>query len=194
MHDVINPSTHTKPLEPSPWVVRWAHLLPPGGQVLDVACGSGRHLRWLAALGWHMTGVDRDTAALEALRDVAMVLSADIESGPWPFDGRTFDGVVVTNYLWRPLLPAIVAAVAPGGALIYETFAAGNGTVGKPSRPDFLLQPGELIRAAQGLHIVAYEDGFLGQPDRFVQRLAAVRLPSVSAQPNRFTLDPSAPR
>ena len=100
---------------------------------------------------------------------------ADIENGPWPFAGRTFDGVVVTNYLWRPLLAAIVQSVAPGGVLIYETFASGNETVGKPSRPDFLLQPGELLRACQGLRVVAYDDGFLDGPPRFVQRIAAVR-------------------
>jgi SAM-dependent methyltransferase len=103
------------------------------------------------------------------------LVTADLENGPWPFAGQTFAGVVVTNYLWRALLPAIVQSLAPGGVLIYETFAAGNETVGKPSRPDFLLQPGELLAACTGLRVVAYEDGFLSAPDRFVQRIAAVR-------------------
>ena len=96
---------------------------------------------------------------------------ADIENGPWPFAGRSFDGVIVTNYLWRALLPTIVASVAPGGVLIYETFAQGNETVGRPSRPDFLLRPGELLAACASLRIVAYEDGFLPAPERFVQRI-----------------------
>jgi SAM-dependent methyltransferase len=161
--------------EASEWVRRWAHLVPANGTVLDVACGFGRHMRWFAARGHPVTGVDRAPDAIEAAREAGESVLADIENGPWPFAGRTFDGVVVTNYLWRALLPAIVASVAPGGVLLYETFAAGNGTVGKPSRPDFLLQPGELPQACEGLRIVAYEDGFLSDPDRYVQRIAAVR-------------------
>jgi len=185
---------HGDALAPSAWVARWSSLVTPGGTVLDVACGGGRHLRWLAARGFAVTGVDRDAAALAPLRDVAEVVVADLESGPWPLEGRSFDAVVVTNYLWRPLLPAIVAAVAPGGALIYETFAAGNETVGRPSRPDFLLRPGELLDAAAGLRVVAYEDGFLAHPPRFVQRIAAVRMAGAPADPPRFALDPAADR
>ena len=164
-----------EPLPPSPWVVRWSRLIARGGTVLDVACGSGRHVRWLAARGFRLTGVDRDAAAVAPLDLIAEMVTADIEHGPWPFEGRRFDAVVVTNYLWRPLLPRLVQAVADGGVLIYETFAAGNETVGKPSNPDFLLQPGELLRATEGLRVIAYEDGFLETPDRFVQRIAAVR-------------------
>jgi SAM-dependent methyltransferase len=160
---------------PSPWVARWAHLVPAGTPVLDVACGAGRHMRFFAQRGHAVTGVDRSPEAIEAVRPLGEAILADIENGPWPFAGRTFAGVVVTNYLWRPLLPAIVASVTPGGALIYETFAAGNETVGKPSRPDFLLQPGELLRACKDLRVIAYEDGFLANPERFVQRIAAVR-------------------
>lgn len=143
--------------------------------MLDVACGLGRHLRWFAARGHAVTGVDRAPEAVEAAAAVGRGVLADIENGPWPFAGQAFDAVVVTNYLWRPRLPDIVAAVAPGGVLLYETFAAGNETVGKPSRPDFLLQPGELLAAAAGLTVVAYEQGFLDAPPRFVQRIAAVR-------------------
>ena len=162
-------------LAPSPWVQRWSALVPPGGTVLDVACGSGRHLRWFAQRGCRVTGVDRDAAALQAAQDLGEMITADVENGPWPLPGRTFDAVVVTNYLWRPLLPTLVASVAAGGVLLYETFAVGNETVGKPSNPDFLLRPGELLQAAAGLRIVAYEDGFLDGPPRFVQRLAARR-------------------
>ena len=174
---------------PSPWVVRWAHLIAPGGTVLDVACGSGRHLRWLAAQGFRVTGVDRDAAALAGLGGVGETVVADLENGPWPLAGRRFDAVVVTNYLWRALLPTLVASVADGGVLIYETFARGNETVGKPSNPDFLLLPGELLRATQDLRTIAYEDGFeAGPPQRFVQRIAAVREPSPSAAPLRHRL------
>jgi SAM-dependent methyltransferase len=162
-------------LAPSPWVVRWSHLVAPGGRVLDVACGHGRHLRWFAQRGHPVTGVDRSAEALAAAAGLGELITADIENGPWPFAGRTFDAVIITNYLWRPLLGAIRDCVAPGGVLIHETFAAGNETVGKPSRPDFLLAPGELLDAYGGLRIVAYEDGFLDAPERFVQRVAAVR-------------------
>jgi SAM-dependent methyltransferase len=162
-------------LAPSPWVQRWSALVAAGASVLDVACGSGRHLRWFAQRGCRVTGIDRDAAALEASQDLGEMVTADVENGPWPLAGRSFDAVIVTNYLWRPLLPVIVDSVAANGLLIYETFAAGNQSVGKPSNPDFLLRPGELLRAAAGLRIVGYEDGFLDAPPRFVQRLAAVR-------------------
>ena len=160
---------------PSPWVQRWSDLVPAGGAVLDVACGQGRHLRWFAGRGHPVTGVDRSAEAIATLASLGEAVVADIENGPWPFAGRRFAGVVVTNYLWRALLPVIVDSVAPGGVLLYETFAAGNETVGKPSRPDFLLQPGELLAACAGLRVVAYEDGFLDAPERFVQRIVAVR-------------------
>ncbi|MGJ7543719.1 class I SAM-dependent methyltransferase [Variovorax sp. LT1R16] len=163
--------------------------MPAGAPVLDVACGAGRHMRWFAGRGHPVTGVDRADEAVRAATACGEVLQADIEGGPWPYAGRHFGGVVVTNYLWRPRLPDIVAAVAPGGVLLYETFAAGNETVGKPSRPDFLLQPGELIAACAGLRIVAYEDGFLDEPARFVQRIAAVR---VAETPQRSPLEGAA--
>jgi SAM-dependent methyltransferase len=161
---------------PSAWLQRWAHLIAPGSSVLDVACGAGRHMRWLATQGHAVQGVDRNPDAVALAQAFGEVTCADIENGPWPFTGQTFGCVVVTHYLWRPLLPTLVQAVAPGGVLIYETFAAGNETVGKPSRPDFLLQPGELLRATESLRTVAYEDGFEASPNRFVQRIAAVRL------------------
>ena len=151
--------------------------------MLDLACGSGRHLRWLASRGLRVTGVDRDAQALQGLKDVQTLagtvelLVADIENGPWPLHGRQFDAVVVTNYLWRPLLPAVLTSVAPAGLLIYETFARGHERYGRPSRPDFLLQPGELLQIAQGLRVLAYEDGYLDHPPRLVQRICARREP-----------------
>lgn len=142
--------------------------------MLDLACGSGRHVRWLASLGLHVTAVDRDAGALAPLRHVARVVQADLEAAPWPLAGERFDGVVVTNYLWRPLWSALLGALADGGVLIYETFAEGNETVGRPARADFLLRHGELLEVARGLRVVAYEDGFLEASPRFVQRIAAV--------------------
>ena len=178
---------------PSEWIVRWSHLVPERGRVLDVACGGGRHLRWFSGRGHPVTGVDRDPDAIALAAPLGEAVCADIENGPWPFAGRQFAAVVVTHYLWRPLLPVIVHSVAAGGVLLFETFAAGNETVGKPSRPDFLLQPGELLRACADLRVVAYEDGFLEAPDRFAQRVAAVR-PDPSAPVPRHRLGPEAPR
>jgi SAM-dependent methyltransferase len=175
-------------LAPSPWVQRWGALLPNGATVLDVACGSGRHLRWFAQHGARVTGVDRDALATEPLQALGRIVVADIENGPWPFDGERFDAVVVANYLWRPLLPTLIDSIAEGGMLIYETFALGNETVGKPSNPQYLLRPGELLLAAQGLRVLGYEDGFLDEPSRFVQRIAAVRERSAAGAPARYPL------
>ena len=177
---------------PSTWVCRWAHLIPHGGAVLDVACGHGRHMRWLAERGHPVTGVDRSPEAIAAVAPLGRALQADIENGPWPLEDQTFDGVIVTNYLWRPLLPRLIASVAPGGVLIYETFAQGNETVGKPSRPDFLLQEGELLQATTDLQTIAFEQGFCESPPRFLQRIVAVRKPGTSpAQPARYRLQAS---
>ena len=173
---------------PSEWVCRWSHLVPQGAAVLDVACGTGRHLRWFQARGHAVTGIDRDPPAVQAAALVGEAIEADIENGPWPLSGRQFGGVVVTNYLWRPLLPTMVESVAPGGVLIYETFAQGNETVGRPARADFLLRPGELLTACAGLHVVAYEDGFLEDPARFVQRITAVRVAEDGLSPARHPL------
>lgn len=182
--------TPTQP-RPSAWVQRFAGLVRPGGTVLDVACGSGRHVRWLAGQGFAVTGVDRDAAALAALAadcPAPELITADIEAGPWPLAGRRFDAVVVTHYLWRPLWPALRAALAEGGMLIYETFAHGQQTIGKPSRPEFLLQSGELLQACAGLRVVAYEDGFEQDPPRYVQRIVAVDEPVPLGAPPRYGL------
>lgn len=170
MHDPLHGAQ-----PPSLWIQKWAHLIAPQGTVLDVACGAGRHMQFLAELGHAVTGVDRSPEALQAARPWGHTVQADIENGPWPFPDLTFDAVVVTHYLWRALLPTLLDSLAPGGVLLYETFAAGNEAVGKPSRPDFLLQPGELLSACAGLRVVAYEDGYMDHPARFIQRIAAVR-------------------
>lgn len=164
-------------LPPSPWIARFAGLVPTGGAVLDLAAGGGRHTRFFRGRGHPVTAVDRDTSALLRIADEIEVIAADLEGGSaWPLGERRFSAVVVTNYLHRPLFPAILAALAPGGALLYETFALGNERFGKPSNPDFLLRPGELLDVARGrLRIVAYEDVELAEPKpAMVQRIAAV--------------------
>lgn len=167
------------PGTPSSWVQRWSHLVPAGGSVLDIACGAGRHMKWFAERGHAVTGIDRSPEALRAAAAFGSTILADIENGPWPLTNdsqvRQFDAVIVTNYLWRPLFPLMSRSLAPGGVLIYETFAKGNETIGKPSRPDFLLQPAELLRVFSKLHIVAFEQGVLENPDRFVQHIVALR-------------------
>jgi SAM-dependent methyltransferase len=179
----------------SAWVQRWSHLLPPDASVLDVACGAGRHLAWFANRGHAVTGIDRDTTLATQQVPAASLFTADIENGLWPLmqnaKPRQFGAVVVTNYLWRPLFPTLLDSVAPGGLLLYETFAAGNETVGRPSRPDFLLQPGELLTVCTGWHVVAFEQGYVENPARFVQRIAALRSfthPDAGAVPTRHTL------
>ncbi len=172
----------------SRWVARWSHLLPAGCHVLDLACGHGRHMRHLAALGHPVTGVDRSPDAIAAVSPLGEAICADIENGPWPLQGRTFGGVVITNYLWRPLWPHILNSIAPNGVLIYETFSAGNESVGKPSRPDFLLHSGELLDVCKNLRVVAFEEGFLVQPEHFVQRIVAVRETDNAQTPGRYSL------
>ena len=180
---------------PSKWVERWSHLVKPHGTVLDVACGHGRHAYYFHQQNYFVTLLDRAQAAIESIAIEAHACEkvvADIENGAWPLAGRQFDAVVVTNYLWRPLMATLLASLIPGGVLIYETFASGNETVGKPSRPDFLLQPSELLDVCKSLRVVAYEDGFTDGPDgqtpRFVQRIAAVRQGSANQPPERFPL------
>ncbi|MCB9886842.1 MAG: class I SAM-dependent methyltransferase [Planctomycetes bacterium] len=161
---------------PSAAIARWAPLVPQGGEVLDLAAGSGRHTLLFLARGHAVTAVDRDVSALRQLaHDRLTVLDADLENAPWPLPGRTFAGVVVSNYLWRPLLPTIVAAVATGGVLLYETFAVGNERFGRPRNPDFLLRPGELLDAVRGeLEVREYWCGEEGAAVR--QRVCAVRV------------------
>ena len=172
----------------SAWVRRWSHLLPVQSTVLDIACGHGRHMRHFAALGHTVVGIDRNPEAIAAVGALGESVCADIENGPWPLTGRTFGGVVVTNYLWRPLWPQILASLGHNGVLIYETFSAGNETVGKPSRSDFLLQPGELLSVCKGLRVVGFEEGFIAQPDRFVQRIVAIREASDTSYPVRYAI------
>ncbi len=158
---------------------RFAPRIPAGGRVLDLACGRGRHARLLATLGYRVDAVDRDAEVLEALTGVAGItpLRVDLEDGPWPFPGPCFDGIVVTNYLYRPRLGELINALLPGGILIYETFMVGHEQFGKPSNPEFLLRFGELLDVVNGrLCIVAFEQGRVETPrPAMTQRLCAVK-------------------
>ena len=163
---------------PFPWIVRFAPLVPRGATVLDLACGAGRHTRWFLERGHPVTAVDVDLSGLDDLRQHPQleIVPADLEDGsPWPLPNRRFGAVVVTNYLWRPLFEPILDAIQECGVLLYETFARGNEAYGRPTNPDFLLRPGELLEVARGrLQIVAYEHGYLDHPRPAVkQRLCA---------------------
>ena len=185
---------------PSPWVARFAHLVALGAPVLDVACGQGRHSLFFLERGHKVTAVDIEIGAMAALSGRAglELVQADLEGpggaaalavmsgalgapgGAWPFGGRQFGAVVVVNYLWRPLFPALIAAVAPGGVLLYDTFGVGQERFGRPRNPDHLLRPGELLEAVRGkLEVRAYECGEVGEPIAAVrQSLCAVRKPN----------------
>jgi SAM-dependent methyltransferase len=161
---------------PSAWVERWAPLVTRG-PLLDVASGAGRHARLFAQRGLEVVAVDRDEQVIPGVSFVR----ADLEDGsPWPFGDRRFGAIVVTNYLHRPLLPALAAAVADGGVLIYETFMVGNERYGKPSNPNFLLEPGELLAAFAGLSVIAFEQGSTGKA--VIQRICAVRAEASSVR------------
>jgi SAM-dependent methyltransferase len=159
----------------SSWIAAWSGLVPPGAAVLDLAAGSGRHTAFFAGRGHPVTALDRDVSAL-APSDTVEVIAADLEDGsPWPLADRRFGAIVVTNYLHRPLFPALFAALLPGGILLYETFMEGNERFGKPSRPDFLLKDGELLDLVRGrFSVTAYEARMISQPKMaMVQRIAA---------------------
>jgi SAM-dependent methyltransferase len=170
---------HGKLNAPSEWVRRWVPQIPPGARVLDLACGSGRHTRLLARMGFSVCAVDRDSVAVASLSELPAVevLAADLENTPWPYPGQRFGGIVVTNYLHRPLLPILVDSLDTGGVLIYETFAVGNERYGRPTNRAFLLQTGELLDAVAGrLRVVAYEDLYVDVPKpAMVQRICAQR-------------------
>ena len=178
-------SRHLRISEPSPWVVRFAPLIRSGGDVLDLACGGGRHGRYLLSHGHKVSLLDRDTSAVADLRGQtdAQVIEADLEqgdeifSGSSPLSGRRFDAIVVVNYLYRPLLGDMLGALKDGGVLIYETFARGNERFTRPRNPDHLLKSGELIETVAGkMQVVAYEHGIIekGPIPGVIQRICAV--------------------
>lgn len=186
MAELTGMALHSGLDQASAWVARFATLIPQG-EVLDLACGGGRHARLLAGQGYAVLALDRDATVLSTLAgDLIRTLQFDLEAGelPWPFESGRFAGIVVTNYLHRPLFPFILGSLAEGGVLLYETFAQGNERFGKPSNPDFLLAPGELLEhmrvdSANGMRVLAYEDGYIDLPKpAMVQRICAVKCPS----------------
>ena len=175
---MITPSPHST-VAPSAWIERYAHLIPTGARVLDLAAGSGRHALFFSARGNRVVAVDRDSTLLSAISGHPGIetRALDLETGTWPLAGETFDAIVVVNYLHRGTLPDLLAALAPDGALIYETFAMGNAAYGRPSNPDFLLRENELLELARArLTVVAFEQGLSSNRDRpaVIQRIAAV--------------------
>ena len=173
------PPVHDVILSASPWVRRFAPLIPKGGVVLDLACGSGRHSEFLAGLAYSVLAVDQDIAAVECINNPLITPKClNLEQEDWLLGGAVFSAIVVTNYLYRPHLDALPEMLQKDGILIYETFSQGNGDFGKPSNPNFLLNPGELLAfaARHGLLVVAYEDIYVDQPKpAMVQRLCAVK-------------------
>jgi len=151
---------------PAAWLVQHSELLPRRGSALDVACGRGRHALWLAERGLTTLAVDRDADAVRELNDLArdrrLPLRAevhDLEGHARPFLGASFDVIVVVHYLHRPLFPALVAALAPRGVLVYETFTRAQAARGKPTNPDFLLEPSELLELVRPLEVLVSREG-----------------------------------
>ena len=181
---------------PSEWIRRFAPLVPSRGRVLDLACGAGRHTRLFADRGFRVVAIDREPRLDEDLtsRPDIDVWRADLEQGAWPLGGERFDAIIATNYLHRPLFAHLLAALAPGGVLLYETFALGNAAFGKPGNPAFLLAPRELLDAfGAELRVVAFEDGYAATPrPAMVQRIAAVK-PAADGTlvPTQVALHPS---
>jgi len=168
--------SHQPDPEPSSWLRCYAGLIRPNGRVLDVAAGSGRNARWLASQGWQVEAVDKDAAALESMRGMANIttLVADLESAAWPYTTERFDAIVVCRYLYRPLLSMLAASLAKDGVLIYETFMQGHEAYGRPSNPDFLMRPNELLQAFKPeLTLVAFEQGLISPP-AMIQRICLV--------------------
>jgi SAM-dependent methyltransferase len=177
---------------PSVWVQRFVPLIRQGGRVLDLAAGAGRHTRLLLDMGFTVSAVDRDIEGLRPLAgDTCEIRAIDLETdAKWPLGGG-YDGIIVTNYLYRPLLASIAAALAPGGVLIYETFAVGNERLGRPRNPDFLLHRRELVDAFAMLSILAFEEGEVTRPrPAVIQRIAAVK-GSLGRLPEETELDPT---
>lgn len=179
MTDTTKPDPHGASA-PLPWIAELASKAPNSIAVLDLACGSGRHGRAFLQQGSRVTFVDKDVSGVADLSSdtTCTIMKADLESDAWPLDGKCFDVVIVTNYLWRPILPRIVESVAAGGVLLYQTFMLGNEVFGRPRNPDFLLRPGELehMAADAQLSVLDYFEGEVSEPKpAVIQRLHARR-------------------
>ncbi len=169
LHD---PSHSTR--QASDWLKKWSHVLAPQSRILDLACGQGRHAMWLSSLKMDVLALDKDKLALEEIQKMGInTLCADLENAPWPLKGERFDAVLVTNYLWRALWPELLESVKEGGFVIYETFCEGHQAYGRPTRADFLLQSGELLRVFKDFKVLGFEEGLLSEPTRYAQRIIA---------------------
>ncbi len=169
LHD---PSHSTR--QASDWLKKWSHVLAPQSRILDLACGQGRHAMWLSSLKMDVLALDKDKLALEEIQKMGInTLCADLENAPWPLKGERFDAVLVTNYLWRALWPELLESVKEGGFVIYETFCEGHQAYGRPTRADFLLQSGELLRVFKDFKVLGFEEGLLSEPMRYAQRIIA---------------------
>ena len=173
--------SHAKLLQPAPWVEKFGNLPPKGGNVLDLACGNGRHTVFFREFGYSVTAVDRDVSGLQEPANYETV-EADLENAPWPFPGRHFAGIVVVNYLHRPLFATLIDSLLPGGVLIYQTFAIGNEAYGRPRNPDFLLKENELLDVFSGrLDMVEFWQGLVeGDHPAVIQQICAINQPSVT--------------
>jgi SAM-dependent methyltransferase len=172
-------TSHSHTLLPAQWIERFAEIVPATARVLDIAAGNGRHARYFAARGNRVVAVDRNAESLATFVDVARIETRvlDLETGPWPLAGETFDAIVVVNYLHRAALPHLFEMLSAEGVLLYETFAVGNEKFGRPTNPDFLLREGELLEIVRGhLTVVAFEQGLSSNRDKpaVIERIAAV--------------------
>tara|TARA_Y100001970_G_C14259923_1_gene879517 strand:+ start:15129 stop:15680 length:552 start_codon:yes stop_codon:yes gene_type:complete len=170
----INKDNHDQPSE---WVMRFSNYITPKSKVLDVACGSGRHSSLMLSLGHRVTSIDIDVSGLFYLKRQSnlRIIETDLENKPWPLGKEKFQAIIVTNYLYRPLIPQLVNSLSTNGLLIYETFAKGNEVFGRPRNPKYLLDRGELISFfSDKLNIIAYEDLEVISPRKSVkQRICA---------------------
>jgi SAM-dependent methyltransferase len=184
---ILHDPSHST-LKASDWLKKWSHVLAPQSRILDLACGHGRHALWLSDLKMDVLAVDKDLDALEEIQKMGIkTLCADLENAPWPLMGEQFEAVLVTHYLWRALWPELLASVKDGGFVIYETFCEGHQAYGRPTRPDFLLQSGELLRVFKDFKVLGYEEGLLTEPTRYVQRIIAQK-PTLSGTPTHLAI------
>ena len=165
--------------KPNKWVECYSSLIPSGGSVLDLACGSGRHTGMLLNKGYQVTAVDIDTTLIKQnfSNKNLNIVKCDLESlSFWPFEKNSFLGIIVVNYLHRPLFSKIIESLREEGVLVYQTFADGHSRYGKPKNPDYLLKRGELKTVFDSMKIISYQHGYLSYPSQsIIQRICCVK-------------------
>ena len=159
-----------------PWIEQNMALVPAAGLLLDLACGRGRHTEFALQQGISVLAVDRDISSISAQSPRLETLSYDLEAGSWPFPANFFDGILVCNYLHRPLMPYLRSSLRAGGVLIYTTFMEGNEAYGKPSNPDYLLRENELRETfGLGFTELRFAQGPVNNPATAVRQSICVR-------------------